>query len=119
MDGCVLRLTFFSPPPFISPTCAYQIHYIVGDNGNGSGNGFSYIIGFNKRFPKAPHHRTASCGKDGCLCTTDASAFTVYGALVGASCVVRLVCLFCRLFVWRCAGVVGRGPLSLWGGRWW
>lgn len=56
----------------------------MGDNGNGSGSGFSYIIGFNKRYPKSPHHRTASCGQQGCFCTTEPLPFTVYGALVGA-----------------------------------
>jgi hypothetical protein len=93
----------------------------VGDNGNGPGNGFSYIIGYNKRYPKAPHHRTASCGQDGCLCTTEPSAFTVYGALVGAwaglvgwlvgccdggldgpDCVRFLLVLFFCLFVCLC-----------------
>ncbi|TFJ85121.1 hypothetical protein NSK_003544 [Nannochloropsis salina CCMP1776] len=55
-----------------------QIHYMLGDNGN-----FSYVVGFGSNFPKAIHHRAASCGRYGCICDTTPSANTLYGALVG------------------------------------
>lgn len=55
-----------------------QIHYILGDNG-----GFSYVVGFGERGPRAIHNRGASCGKHGCVCSTAPSANTLYGALVG------------------------------------
>lgn len=55
-----------------------QVHYILGDNG-----GFSYVVGFGEKGPKAIHNRGASCGRRGCECNSLPSANTLYGALVG------------------------------------
>ena len=55
-----------------------QIHYILGDNG-----GFSYVVAFGQKGPKAIHSRGASCGRHGCECNSLPSANTLYGALVG------------------------------------
>ena len=66
-----------------------QIHYILGDcclDPMSNTPTFSYLIGFSgaKNFPRAPHHRGASCDIQGkCSCTKDPEYHTLFGALVG------------------------------------
>lgn len=66
-----------------------QIHYILGDcciDPAGSIPSFSYLIGFSgaKDYPRAPHHRGASCNpRNMCDCSSSPSFHTLFGALVG------------------------------------
>lgn len=64
------------------------MHYLLGDCCGGLNDEtklphFSYVIGYGDTFPRAPHHRGASCGPDGCVCNKDPQPHILYGALVG------------------------------------
>lgn len=44
---------------------------------------YSYQIGFGDNFPRAPHHRGASCGNGWCGCSGSPQPNILYGAIVG------------------------------------
>lgn len=45
---------------------------------------YSYLIGYGDNFPRAPHHRGASCGSGGwCSCGSGAEPNVLLGAMVG------------------------------------
>lgn len=65
-----------------------QIHYILGDccggiDAESKQPVFSYVIGYGNNYPKAPHHRAASCGPAGCNCSREPHPHILYGGLVG------------------------------------
>jgi endoglucanase len=67
---------------------APQIHYILGDfsggvNPNTNQPYYSYVIGYGDNFPRAPHHRGASCDGNWCDCSSNPSPHILYGAMVG------------------------------------
>ena len=68
---------------------------------------YSYLIGFGDNYPRAPHHRGASCGNGWCGCSSSPQPNVLLGAMVGGpgqnddysdDCGGR--CLGCGL-VWR------------------
>ena len=44
---------------------------------------FSYIIGYGNTYPRAPHHRGASCSGSNCVCSSAPEPNILYGAMVG------------------------------------
>jgi endoglucanase len=75
-------------PPLTDPDVSSQVHYVLGDCCGGVDPAtkqpqFSYVIGYGNDYPRAPHHRAASCDKGQCLCSTDRHPHTLYGAMVG------------------------------------
>lgn len=64
-----------------------QIDYVLkagGDVNAETGEPhYSYLIGFGENFPRAPHHRGASCGNGWCGCNGSPQPNILYGALVG------------------------------------
>ena len=66
-----------------------EINYMLGDAFGGPDEKtglpkYSYVCGYGLDFPKAPHHRGASCrsGTD-CNCGSSPEPHVLYGALVG------------------------------------
>lgn len=64
-----------------------QIDYILkaGGDVNPETNQpfYSYQIGFGDKYPRAPHHRGASCGNGWCGCSSSPQPNILYGAMVG------------------------------------
>lgn len=63
-----------------------QVDYVLG----AKNNGFSFMVGFGKKYPLRPHHRGASCPKKGTIIcnysyaeTLERNPIVLWGAIVG------------------------------------